>query len=176
MLAGKKWKQAALAAGFTNSMAENTAQKIVAKPAVFAELQRRLQQFSAATLVDAARLHADWSAMHQADIADIINSRTNALKPVHQWPPIWRRMIRWLDVRELFEHSKDGKDSSWDKIGELVKIRFIEITKIGELLGRLKQVDAFVAQKVEGKMELEVTLKRVTEQLQKGRERLAKAK
>ena len=64
-----------------------------------------------------------------------------------QWPPIWRRMLSRLDVRELYKCSKHGKSNRWDKIGEIVKIRFVEVTRLGELLARHKAVHAFVAQK-----------------------------
>jgi len=31
-------------------------------------------------------------------------------------------MLSRLDVRELYERSKDGKSNRWDKVGEIVKI------------------------------------------------------
>jgi len=37
-------------------------------------------------------------------------------------------MLSRLDVRELYERSKHGKSNRWDKIGEIVKIRFVEVT------------------------------------------------
>ena len=47
-------------------------------------------------------------------------------------------MLSRLDVRELYERSKDGKSNQWDKIGEIVKIRFVEVTRLGELLALIR--------------------------------------
>lgn len=127
------------------------------------------------SLVDAARLHRDLSEMWNADIADIIDNKTGAYKPIGDWPPIWRRMTRGIDVQELFKRSEDGKQSGsygWDKIGQVLKVRFTEISKLAELLGRHKDVDAFVAQRIEGKVELDIRVEQMTARLQAGRERI----
>jgi hypothetical protein len=44
-------------------------------------------------------------------------------------------MLSRLDVRELYERSKHGKSNRWDKIGEIVKIRFVEVTRPGCIPG-----------------------------------------
>ena len=170
-------KKAALEAGYSKTFAEGKAYALLKRPEIVAALAKQQAKVDRKVLASAQKLHEDWSDMWDADIADIIDEKTGAYKPIHQWPILWRRMIRGMEVRELFEHSTDGKASKsggWDKIGELVKIRFVEMTKLAELLGKHKDVDAFVAQKVEGKLELEVTLKEITARLQAGRDRLAK--
>jgi len=97
-------------------------------------------------LVSATKLHERWSEMFQADIADIMTTH-GSYKPIHEWPKVWRQMLTGLDVKELFEHSKDGQGASWDKIGEVVKLKFMAQKDLGELLGKHKAVDAFVATK-----------------------------
>ena len=82
-----------------------------------------------------------------------------------QWPPIWRRMLSRLDVRELYERSKHGKSNRWDKIGEIVKICFVEVTRLGELLARHKAVHAFVAQKIEANVDMQLQMDPIIQRL-----------
>ena len=84
-------------------------------------------------------------------------------------------MLSRLDVRELYERSKDGKSNRWDKIGEIVKIRFVEVTRLGELLARHKAVDAFVAQKIDATVDMQLQMDQITQRLLEGRERLLSA-
>ena len=84
-------------------------------------------------------------------------------------------MLSRLDVRELYERSKDGKSNRWDKIGEIVKIRFVEVTRLGELLARHKAVDAFVAQKIEANVDMQLQMDQITQRLLEGREHLLSA-
>ena len=102
------------------------------------------------------------SDMFNADIGDIIepaqipnpdvpgdmcsNPRAGSYRPIHEWPAVWRRMLSGSEVKELFEHSKDGEGASWDKIGELVKIKFIDPLKLIELAMKHKGVNAMVEQ------------------------------
>jgi hypothetical protein len=83
-------------------------------------------------------------------------------------------MLSRLDVRELYERSKDGKSNRWDKIGEIVKIRFVEVTRLGELLARHK-FDAFVAPKIEANVDMQLQMDQITQRLLEGRERLLSA-
>lgn len=93
--------------------------------------------------IDSAMVLTRLSEMFNADIADIINPETGSYKPIHQWPAIWRKMLSGADVKELFERSKDGGGSSWDKVGELVKLKFVDPLKLLELLGQHVKVQAF---------------------------------
>lgn len=143
---GKSQTEAAQLVGYAN-------RKVASKLATKEDIQSRVAELQAelagANLVTATKLHIRWSDMFNADIGDIIEQDTATarmrLKPIHSWPKIWRQMLSAVDVKELFEHSKDGADASWDKIGELVKIKFTEQLKLGELIGKLKTVDAFTA-------------------------------
>ncbi len=111
--------------------------------------------------------------MFNADIGDIIepklienpdepgqwlpNPRAGSYKEIHEWPAVWRKMLSGSEVKELFEHSKDGAGASWDKIGELVKIKFIDPIKLVELIMRHRGVDGMAAQKQEHKHEIHIS-------------------
>lgn len=96
--------------------------------------------------INAMDIHIRLTEILDADFADIIDEVTNSFKPLHSWPRVWRQMLTESDVRELFERSKDDGGSSWDKIGEVIKIKKVDYLKAIELAGRLKTVDAFVRQ------------------------------
>ena len=72
------------------------------------------------------------------------NPRIGCYKPITEWPVTWRRMLSSAEVKELFEHSRDGEGASWDKIGDLVKIKFVDPLKLIELAMQHKRVDAKV--------------------------------
>lgn len=96
--------------------------------------------------INALDIHIRLTEILDADFADIIDEATNSFKPLHSWPRVWRQMLTESDVKELFVRSKDGGGSSWDKIGEVIKIKKVDYLKALELAGRLKTIDAFVRQ------------------------------
>jgi phage terminase small subunit len=88
-------------------------------------------------------IDSDWVLKHnaeilQADIADIIED-DGTYKPIKQWPKIWRQMLNGVDVQDLFEGS--GKER--EKVGEVVKIKFIDRLKALEMIGKHVEVQAF---------------------------------
>ncbi len=123
--------------------------------------------------IDADDLHIRLSQMFDADIADIIDPDTNCYKPIHQWPKIWRQMLTGSELKEIFEHSKDGGGASWDKIGEVVKIRFVDQMKVLELAMKHKAVDAMVQQKA-GDTNILVVTAETARKVTGARARLAK--
>lgn len=142
---GKTDEQAMLAAGYAAGTAVRSARMVKLRPEVLARVTELLQARAALGLVTAEKLHRRWSEMFEADIADIIDDHGH-YKPIKEWPKVWRQMLAGCDVKELFERSKDGKGAGWDKIGEVVKLKWVGVKELGELLGKHKAVDAFVAQ------------------------------
>ena len=132
------------------------------------------KQMIEARLVTSAKLHERWSEVFEADIADIMTD-VGGFKPITEWPKIWRQMLSGVDVKELFERSTDGEASSWDRIGQLVKIKFVSMKDAAEVLGRLKRVDAFVSRVEEKHEHLHLHLNEVRAKVQEARERLIRA-
>ena len=95
---------------------------------------------SETTGIDAEFIRTRLAEMINADPCDIINEETGAYKRIHDWPIEWRRMLSAADVRELFEANAQGKQ---EKIGEIVKFKFIDKLKAYELLGKHVGVQAF---------------------------------
>ncbi len=166
---GQTQSDAALYAGYKGKNVHVTGHKLAKNALVSQRIAEIMEEHRSKKLVTAAELHEQWSQMARADIQDILNDDGH-YKPITQWPKIWRQMLSGVDVKELFERSKDGGNSSWDKIGEVVKLKFVSVKELGELLGRHKAVDAFVAQK--SQVDLNINLgTELSQALAAGRER-----
>ncbi len=73
-------------------------------------------------------------AMLDVDTADILLPG-GAVKPVSEWPEIWRKaMLEGFDIEELSVRSQDGetkdKQGGWDQVGTVKKIKFAGRLKI----------------------------------------------
>ena len=85
-------------------------------------------------------IDADWvltqlGQMFNADVADIFDPATNTIRPIHEWPEIWRKMSTGVTVRELKEQGQ--------KIGEVVNVKLLDRLKAIELIGKHTDVRAF---------------------------------
>lgn len=158
---GSSAEASMLAAGYKPSVAKTQSHRLSENVLVI----KRLEELLEGQLVTSHKLHRRWSEMFEADLADIITD-TGKFKPIHEWPKIWRQMLTGMDVKELFERSKDGGEASWDQIGQIVKLKWVEQTKLGELLGKHRAVDAFVKDKQDVSVNVQVAL---IEDLQEGR-------
>lgn len=169
--AGKTLTEAVLIAGYSVKTAATNTTRLTKNDEISQRIRELQEAIAASVLVDASKLHRRWSEMFDADIGDIIDVNLRGFKPIHEWPKIWRQMLQGVDMKELFEHSKDGGGASWDKIGEVIKIKFVEQLKLGELIGKHKAVDAFVAQKPEEHLHLHLH-EEIDRRIASGRERL----
>ena len=121
-----------------------------------------LEQLEARTM--RTQIDADWvllqlAEMFQADVADIIDPNTNTYKAVHQWPPVWRRMVAGLDVTERF--GRDGESVT------LSKIKWIDRLRALDMIGKHVDVRAF-----QERVEV-ATDETLTAMLLRGRKRVA---
>jgi len=101
--------------------------------------------------IDADDLRMRFTSELDADVAQLFDEQ-GQVKPVSHWPQVFRTgLVAGLEVEseDIYERSKDGGQASWDKTGAkktTVKIKLADRTKIAELAGKLKSVDAFVKQ------------------------------
>ena len=90
------------------------------------------------------RINADWVLSRlaeeaEADIADLYDEETGTIKPVHEWPKIWRQgLVAGLEITELTDPTNEG-----GKIGEVSKIKISDRVKRLELIGKHIRVNAF---------------------------------
>jgi phage terminase small subunit len=131
--------QAAIRAGYSEATAESQGSRLLSHVKVQAEIIRLKAQRSERTGIDAAWLLNRLADEAEADVADLYDGDGN-LKPVQQWPAIWRKgLVGGLDVEQLFEDSGERRKT----VGTIVKIKLSDRVKRLELIGKHIGVQAF---------------------------------
>lgn len=139
-------EKAALAAGYAESTARKQAPLWIGKNRQAKQFKKHLAEAiseamdkrSERTGIDSDFVLQELAAVWNADICDIIDD-LGQFKPVSEWTPIWRKMITAADIQELF----DGFGKEREKVGEVVKVKFIDKLKSLELVGKHVNVNAF---------------------------------
>lgn len=127
--------QAAIRAGYSENAARQMGSDLLSHPAVQEEITRLKLERSETTGVNAAWLLTRLAHEAEADVADLYDE-SGALKPVREWPKIWRLgLVAGLDVEEI---ELDGI-----KVGSVKKIRVSDRIKRLELIGKHISVQAF---------------------------------
>lgn len=130
--------KAAIKAGY----AEKNAAKEASRLMHFPEILARIAALKAARC-ERTRIDADWllqrlQDMADADVADLFTD-DHQLKPLGEWPSIWRKMVTGLEAVELFE----GRGDERQQIGHLKKIRTLRTERLYEMIGKHVGVQAF---------------------------------
>ncbi|WP_105494232.1 terminase small subunit [Escherichia coli] len=128
--------QAAIRAGYSEKTANEQASRLLANVNVqkfVAELKSaRVEQ----TGIDAAYVLRRLVEIDQMDVLDIL-LQNGELKPIKDWPKVWRTTLSGMDVVEM---------ASADSAALLKKIKWPDKVKNLELLGRHVSVQAFKEQ------------------------------
>lgn len=132
-------KTAALAAGYSASMATSKAYQWVSdgkvKPHVYAAVQKAQEARAKRTDIDADWVLRRLAEEAEADLSDIIGE-AGELKPVKDWPKIWRQgLVAGVDVHEEVVEGV--------KVGQTVKVKLSDRIKRIELIGKHVNVQAF---------------------------------
>ncbi|AOE49261.1 terminase small subunit [Kangiella sediminilitoris] len=88
---------------------------------------------------DADQLLKQLSGMLNADILDIYDTDIGSIKPLDEWPLIWRQRLDLLETQEIFTKGTDNKSV----IGKIIKVKFIPVSKLLELVGKHVNVGAY---------------------------------
>lgn len=120
--------------------AESGAARLLRNAKVVAYLDEQKKARSERTGIDADWLLKRLGMDVDADLADLYYEATNTLKPVHEWPLIWRQgLVMGVDVLEEFAGS--GEDRM--KIGETTKLKISDRIRRLEMIGKHIAVSAF---------------------------------
>lgn len=131
--------QAAIRAGYSEKTAGQIGEQNLKKLEVKKAIDLALQERSKRTKIDADWLLTRLAEEADADIADLYDEATGALKPVHKWPKIFRQgLVAGMDVNQL---SVDGQS-----VGEVVKIKLADRNAKLKMIGEHIGVQAFKAQ------------------------------
>ncbi|ANV96875.1 TPA: terminase small subunit [Escherichia coli] len=125
--------QAAIRAGYSAKTANRTASENLSKP----DIQFRIAELKAQRN-DLVGINAEYVLnrlieIDQMDVLDIL-LQNGELKPIKDWPKVWRTTLSGMDVVEMV---------SADSAALLKKIKWPDKVKNLELLGRHVSVQAF---------------------------------
>lgn len=143
--------QAAIRAGYSEKTAKVIAAQNLSKLNVQEAIEEAQNKRTEQTQIDAAYVLRRLVEIDQMDVLDIMDDNY-CLKPIGDWPKIWRQYISNIENLEEFEgFGEDRTQTGW-----LKKIKWPDKTKNLELLGKHVSVGAF-KDKVEhsGKLEIQ---------------------
>ena len=131
--------QAAIRAGYSDKFANRQASQLLDNAEIAEAIDAAKIQRSIETGVDARFVLRRLVEEVEADLADLFDEK-NKLKPIDQWPEIWRRgLVAGVDTEELFEGSGEGRK----QIGVVRKLRLSDRVRRLELIGKHIKVNAF---------------------------------
>ncbi len=130
--------QAAIRAGYSPKTANEQAARLLAKVSIQEAVQAAQATRSDRVQVDADYVLRRLLEIDQMDVLDIMGDDMS-LKPVADWPPVWRRYLSGFDLAEMFE----GRGEDRDIVGILKKIKWPDKVRNLELLGKHVNVQAF---------------------------------
>ncbi|HFH2889955.1 terminase small subunit [Pseudomonas aeruginosa] len=123
--------QAAIRAGYSQRRAAEIGSQNLRKPEIAAAIQAAMQARASRTEIDADYVLRRMVEIDQMDVLDIMSDEMQ-LKPVSQWPKVWRQYLSGFDLAEMFE----GRGDDREMVGLLKKIKWPDKVKNLELLGR----------------------------------------
>ena len=135
--------QAAIRAGYSPKTASVLGVRALRHPGVAAAIEAKKTARSKRADID-----ADWVLKRLADevladFADLYDDDGGNLKPVREWPLVWRQgLVSGLDVDEM---KVGGR-----KIGEITKVKLSDRIRRLELIGKHVDVQAFAERKEVG--------------------------
>lgn len=129
---------AAERAGYSKKTAYSIGQENLNKPEISSAIAAAQAERAERTKIDADYVLNRLVEIDQMDVLDIMTDDMS-LKPVPQWPPVWRRYLSGFDVAEQFE----GRGDDREMVGILKKIKWPDKVKNLELLGKHVGVQAF---------------------------------
>jgi len=130
--------QAAIRAGYSEKTAKSIGQENLTKPDIQKAIEEAQNKRTEQTQIDAAYVLRRLVEIDQMDVLDIMDDKY-CLKPIGEWPKIWRQYISNIENMEEFEgFGEDRTQISW-----LKKIKWPDKTKNLELLGKHVSVSAF---------------------------------
>lgn len=128
--------QAATRAGYSQRTANEQAARLLANVSVQQYVRKLLEERSQKVKIDAAYVLTRLGEIDQMDALDIL-ADDGSVKPIAEWPKIWRQMISGLDVMEIAQGDEETRIAVVKKIKWPDKIRNLE------LIGRHVGVQAF---------------------------------
>lgn len=129
--------KAAIRAGYSKKSADEIAAQLMKRPHVKAAVEAAIAKRSQKTEIDAEWVLNRLALEADADVADIY-FENGALRPVHDWPKIWRQgLVAGIEHVEVKDHEGNATGDV------IVKLRLSERLRRVELIGKHIRVNAF---------------------------------
>lgn len=135
---------AARRAGYSARSSAATAYRLINDPLCLAYIAKLRKERSERLKVDADYVLQRLYDMDQMDVIDILNDDMS-LKPISQWPKVWRQALSGAEIADLFEGQGDARKV----MGVLKKIKWIDRLRNLELMGKHVDVGAFAERVIE---------------------------
>lgn len=124
--------QAAIRAGYSAKTAQEQASRLLSNVMVQSRISELKAERNEVVGIDAAYVLKRLVEIDEMDVLDILNAN-GELKPIKDWPKVWRTTLSGMDVTEM----------AGDAAGLLKKIKWPDKVKNLELLGKHVTVQAF---------------------------------
>lgn len=168
--------RAAIAAGFSAKTAAVQGYQLLQNPLVAAEIGRLKAEQAERIKMDADSLLTRLLEEAHADMADLYDD-DGALKPVREWPRIWRMgLVAGVEIEEEYDDEEEPDEMEPQghggalrrprkvrtAIGRVAKVKLSDRVKRLELIGRHQNIQAWKDRKV---LDVADPLKKLFEQI-----------
>ncbi|EJY9502141.1 terminase small subunit [Salmonella enterica] len=130
--------QAAINAGFSPNTAAVKASVMMRDERIQKRIAELMEERNKRLRVSADYVLLRLVEMDQMDVIDILNDDMS-IKPVSEWPKVWRQYLTGFELADMFEGRGDEKEL----VGILKKIKWPDKVKNLELIGKHVDVNAF---------------------------------
>ncbi|MEH3248488.1 terminase small subunit [Enterobacter roggenkampii] len=130
--------QAAIDAGFSPNTAAVKASVMMRDERIQKRIAELMEERNKRMRVSADYVLMRLVEIDQMDVLDILNDDMS-IKPVSEWPKVWRQYLTGFELADMFEGRGDEKEL----VGILKKIKWPDKVKNLELIGKHVDVNAF---------------------------------
>ncbi|EBG6024426.1 terminase small subunit [Salmonella enterica subsp. enterica serovar Muenchen] len=130
--------QAAINAGFSPNTAAVKASVMMRDERIQKRIAELMEERNKRLRVSADYVLLCLVEIDQMDVIDILNDDMS-IKPVSEWPKVWRQYLTGFELADMFEGRGDEKEL----VGILKKIKWPDKVKNLELIGKHVDVNAF---------------------------------
>lgn len=130
--------QAAINAGFSPNTAAVKASVMMRDERIQKRIAELMEERNKRLRVSADYVLLRLVETDQMDVIDILNDDMS-IKPVSEWPKVWRQYLTGFELADMFEGRGDEKEL----VGILKKIKWPDKVKNLELIGKHVDVNAF---------------------------------
>lgn len=155
--------QAAIDAGFSPNTAHVKASVMMRDERIQKRIAELMEERNKRNRVSADYVLMRLVEIDQMDVIDILNDDMS-IKPVSEWPKVWRQYLTGFELADMFE----GRGDERELVGILKKIKWPDKVKNLELIGKHVDVNAF-----KERLEVSGTVT-IAERMAKARDRVKK--